>query len=49
MNLRFVMFVLFCRIWNALAVFLIREINMERVKMVVISLYLIKAYKLLHL
>ena len=48
-NLRFVMFLLFCRIWNALAVFLIREINMERVKMVVISLYLIKAYKLLHL
>lgn len=37
-NLRFVMFLLFCRIRNALAVFLIREINLERVKMVAISL-----------
>ena len=38
MNLRFVVFLLFCRIRNALAVFLIREKNMERVRMVIISL-----------
>ena len=38
MNLRFVMLLLFCGIWNALVVLLIREINMKRVKMVVVSL-----------